>query len=93
MKKKIATFAPKLTTQQQKAMKNRLVERLFAENSMAVANTIAGIIATATVSLQWPELASVLEQMIKDPNEKHRILALTLVSEVRETLFLPMFFP
>jgi len=87
LKKKIATFAPKLTTQQQKVMKNRLVEQLFAENSMAVANTIAGIIATATVSLQWPELASVLEQLIKDPNEKHRILALTLVSELSGVAF------
>ncbi len=83
LKTKIATFAPKLTAQQQTVLKNRLVERLFLENVLPVAGTIAGIIAMITTSLEWPELASVLKQLIGNPNEKHRILASTLVSEVR----------
>lgn len=85
LKKKIATFASRLTSQQQGLLKSQLVERLLAENVMAVASTIVGIIATATISLQWPELASVLKQLVQDPNEKHRILAFTLVSEVRKS--------
>ncbi len=82
LKKKIATFASRFTSQQQTALKTQLVDRLLAENTSAVANTVAEIIAATTASLQWPELAQLLQQLINSPNERHRVLTFTLLSEV-----------
>lgn len=82
LKKKIAPLASRLTAQQQTLLKSQLIERLLTENVMAVASTVAGIIATVTIPLPWPELASVLKQLINDPIEKRRILTFTLLSEV-----------
>eukprot|EP01040_Poterioochromonas_malhamensis_P017066 gene17066-19530_t len=87
LKKKISTFASRLTSQQRTLLKNQLVDRLLTENVMAVAATVAGIIATITISLPWPELASVLKQLINDPIEKRRILTFTLLSELSDVSY------
>lgn len=84
LKKHIARFVSRFTSQQQATLKTQLVERLLAENTTAVANTIVGIIAVTTSSLQWPELTQLLKQLINSPHEQHRVLAFTLLSEVRE---------
>eukprot|EP01040_Poterioochromonas_malhamensis_P002288 gene2288-2431_t len=93
LKKKIGYFASRFTSQQQSSLKTQLVERLLAETTTAVANTIVGIIAATTVSLQWPELAQLLKQLINSPNEQHRVLAFTLLSEVSAVAYSGFPFP
>ncbi len=83
LKKNISQFASRFTSQQKATLKTQLVERLLAENTTAVANTIIGIIAATTV-LRWPELAQLLKQLISSPNEQHRVLAFALLSEVSD---------
>lgn len=82
LKKEIGGLFSKFSLQQQTTLKNQLVEKLLSERNSALYHLIAAIIVGTTYKVPWPELASLLKRLVNDKNEKNRLLAFILLSEV-----------
>mmetsp|Transcript_21294 Transcript_21294/g.23133 ORF Transcript_21294/g.23133 Transcript_21294/m.23133 type:complete len:1129 (+) Transcript_21294:26-3412(+) len=86
LKKRIGAFYPSYTREQQNQLKAQLLSQLLSEQSKAVANAVCGVVGSVAGAIysnhqQWHELFEFIFQLIaQDPDEKHRVLAFSLLA-------------
>lgn len=95
LKKRIGAFYPSYTREQQNQLKAQLLSQLLSEQSKAVANAVCGVVGSVAGAIysnhqQWHELFEFIFQLIaQDPDEKHRVLAFSLLAVVSEFINIP----